>query len=83
MYFDFMNVCMSASMCTIRAGALEGQKRVSESLELKLKEAVSCLMWVLGTESWSSTRARMLFTADVSLQHPLETFLLSQLEECQ
>ena len=39
------------------AGALGGQKRASELLEVELVMVVSCLMWVLGTKLKSSTRA--------------------------
>lgn len=44
-------------VCHMGAGSSGGQKRVSDSLELKLQGTVSFLMWVLGTELWSLPRA--------------------------
>lgn len=37
-------------------GACRGQIRVVDSLELELQEVMSCMLWVLGTEFWSSGR---------------------------
>lgn len=37
--------------------ACDGQKKVSEPLNLILQEVVSYQMWVLGTELWALARA--------------------------
>lgn len=43
-------------------GAHRVQKRIQYPLELELQGVVNHLMWVLGTELWSSERAAMLST---------------------
>ena len=50
----FVHVCVLACICACRS-----QKRVSGPLELEV--IVSCLMWVLGTEPWSSGGAASAF----------------------
>ena len=59
--FLFINVYMCACFYLhiyhVCPGALRDQKRPSESLNLGLQVARSCLMWVLGIEFRSSVRA--------------------------
>lgn len=40
----------------VSVGVPEGQKRISDSLELQA--IVNCLIWMLGTELGPSTRSR-------------------------
>jgi hypothetical protein len=47
---------------------LRGQKRVLGPLEQDCQVVVSCLMWVLGTELWSSVRATSSLNIEVYLQ---------------
>jgi hypothetical protein len=49
-------VCMCVCICHVNAGAYEGQKRVLDALKLELQVALSCPMWVLGTEPRCSRR---------------------------
>ena len=46
-------------MCTTCMQYLWGQKRVSDTLQLKLQLLVSCRMWVLRTEPRTSGRAAL------------------------
>jgi hypothetical protein len=45
------------SKCHRCSGALGGQKRASDPLELELQAVVSCLVWVMGSELRPSGRA--------------------------
>ena len=52
-----LKMCVCVSLCVhVCAGTHRSQKRVSDPLELELKEAVSHQILVLGTKLWASTR---------------------------
>lgn len=53
----FVYVCLHEFICTIHVGTHTGYRRALDSLDLELQAAVSCFMWVLGTEPSSSVRA--------------------------
>ena len=50
------------------AGALGGQKRASELLEVELIMVVSCLMWVLGTTPGSPAKATCTLNCQATIQ---------------
>jgi hypothetical protein len=43
--------------CYKSAGNYNGQNREGTTLELKLQAGIRHHFWILGTETWSSTRA--------------------------
>jgi hypothetical protein len=51
--------CDSVWVCTQNVVACGGQKRVLDSLELKLQVVVNCLTWVPGTELRSSEKVAL------------------------
>lgn len=62
---DFVNIYLYVSVCRhvhMRTGACGGQKRTSETLEVKLEAIVSCLTCVLESELRSSARAASFLT---------------------
>lgn len=56
-YYLCIGVLVSVSVSNVRCvqDACKGQKRASDPVGLEL-QVVTCLMWVLGTELWSSER---------------------------
>lgn len=54
--FSFTCMSVSAHMYVICVGDLKAKRGSQVPLALKLQMAVSCLMWVLGTELSSSGR---------------------------
>lgn len=61
LFFLKKNICLCVYMCMcgfvyIHAGVPRGQTRAQDPLELESEEAVSCLMWVLGTKLGFSAR---------------------------
>lgn len=56
-------MCVYASVCmysTLRADVYGGQRKVSDSLDLKLQVVVSCLTRVLGNKLKSCVKAALL-----------------------
>lgn len=51
-----MHMCLCLPEIVSTTGVFRGQ-RASDPLDLELKEAVSCLLWVLGAERESLVRA--------------------------
>jgi hypothetical protein len=54
LFLPFICVGVCVSLCCVCG--LRGQKRTMGPLQLELQAVVSCPMWVLGTELWSSAR---------------------------
>ena len=67
--------CVYVNLCVphTRACVYGGQKRVIYSLELELAEVVSHLMWVLGTEPGSFTKAISAFNYVSAVSLPPST----------
>lgn len=66
----YVYMCFYVSLCVSRAcNAYGGQKRASDPLFLELQAVVSCLVWMLGTEPRSSTRAACILTSKPSFQY--------------
>lgn len=57
-------LCLHKFMYVLCVGDLEAKRGSQISLELKLRMAVNCLMWVLGTELSSSGRVLSVLNYD-------------------
>lgn len=55
-------------VCATCVGTLGGQQKGSDLLSQSNKQAVSTLMWALGTKAGSSGNARLILTAEPCLQ---------------
>lgn len=58
--FIYMHMCLCLPEFVCTTGVFRGQ-RASDPLDLELKEAVSCLLWVLGAERESFVRTLSMF----------------------
>lgn len=54
---SFKNTFNFIFNCVYEFSANRGQKRMSDFLKLELQAVANYLLWVLGTEFWSSVRA--------------------------
>lgn len=67
LFFNYMNYIISESLCIQMCGCPGNHKRALDLLDLKLQAVVICLVWVLGTELWTSARAVAIVNAERSL----------------